>query len=103
MSTARLQGPPSDRTESLGGASLHLVFVQRLANTFCLMATPPMFWFYDQGHLSSVEGEVAKWFAVDFCKTQLVKGETSQKDIDACPSISGAGTHTQLLISQCRR
>lgn len=50
-----------------------------------------------------MEGEVAKWFAVDFCKTQLVKQKTFEKDIDECPSISGAGKHTQLLISQCRK
>lgn len=62
-----------------------------------------MLWFYDQGHLSSVEGEVAKWFAVDFWTAQLVKQKTPEKDIDECPSISGAGKHTQLLISQCRK
>ena len=45
----------------------------------------------------------AKWCAVDFCKTQLVKQKTLEKGIDECPSISGAGKHTQLLISQCRK
>lgn len=42
-----------------------------------------------------MEGEVAKWFAVDFGETQLVKQKTPAKDIDERPSISGAGTHTQ--------
>lgn len=38
--------------------------------------------------------EVAKWVAVDFYKTQLVKEKTFEKDIDECPSIFGAGGHT---------
>lgn len=73
---------------TFGGTASRFVCTGGFAGLI-FMSAPPMLWFMIRDVWKSVEGEVAKWFAVDFCKTRLVTWKTMEKDIDECPSIHG--------------